>query len=121
VLAPIAGPGVDKHLLKTVARNDVIPGKLVHQVTYAGQPLYFFFQDESPGETDGANLFDNVVDPTGVWYLDGANGGRVAPGTARLQSEGPLVERGSGTSPTLSSPVYTFSKDSGDASACTGE
>jgi predicted lipoprotein with Yx(FWY)xxD motif len=134
--APIAGPGVDKHLLKTVARNDVIPGEVVHQVTYAGQPLYFFFQDENPGETDGANLFDNVVDPTGVWYLVGASGGRVAPGTALLQSEGPSSNGGTGPSETVLAatmndgfgdfpdalfPVYTFSNDSGDTSACTGK
>ena len=60
-----------------MTRTDAIQGKSVQQVTYAGLPLYFFFQDEEPGETDGANLFDNVVNPTGIWYLVDAIRGQI--------------------------------------------
>jgi predicted lipoprotein with Yx(FWY)xxD motif len=132
--APIAGPGVNQALLGTVSRADVVSGRSVNQVTYAGQPLYMFFQDESPGETDGANLFDNVVSPTGTWYLVEPGKGRVAPGRAQLE----LETFAGGTSkqttwlaaamnnhfrvfPDQPFPVYTFSKDRGDTSACTGE
>jgi Secreted repeat of unknown function len=59
--APIAGPGVNPALLGTVTRKDVLSGQPVQQVTYAGLPLYRFFLDETPGETEGANLFDPVT------------------------------------------------------------
>ena len=94
--APIAGPGVNPTLLGAVTRGDVVPGRPVQQVTYAGLPLYFFFMDEAPGETDGANLFDNVTSPTGIWYLVEPSRGRVAPGTATLQVEGPAANGGTG-------------------------
>jgi predicted lipoprotein with Yx(FWY)xxD motif len=85
--APIAGRGVNSRLLGTVTRRD-LPGLLaVQQVTYAGMPLYRFFLDEEPGETEGANLFDPVTSPTGIWYLVDPARGNPAPGTARLQLE----------------------------------
>jgi predicted lipoprotein with Yx(FWY)xxD motif len=132
--APIAGPGVNPHLLGTVTRTDVVSGQSVQQVTYAGQPLYFFFQDEQPGETDGANLFDNVVSPTGIWYLVEPSRGLPAPGTAQLQLEtfnggttqqttwlAASMNDGFRVFPDQPFPVYTFSKDSGHKSACTGQ
>ena len=132
--APIAGPGVNPHLLGTVTRTDVVSGQPVQQVTYAGQPLYFFFQDENPGETDGANLFDNVVSPTGIWYLVEPSRGLPAPGTAQLQLEtfdGGTTQQTTWLAATMNNqfrvfpdqpfPVYTFSKDSGHKSACTGQ
>ena len=73
--APIAGPGVNPALLGTVTRTDVLSGHSVQQVTYAGLPLYRFFLDETPGQTDGANLFDPVTSPP-------------APGTWSNQAEG---------------------------------
>src|SRR5579862_1595521 len=132
--APIAGPGVDHTLLGTVTRTDVVSGESVQQVTYAGQPLYMFFQDETPGETDGANLFDNVVSPTGTWYLVESKKGRIAPGTAQLQLEtfnGGTAQQTTWLAASMNDhfrifpdqpfPVYTFSKDHGNASACTGQ
>ena len=132
--APIAGPGVNPHLLGTVTRTDVVSGQPVQQVTYAGQPLYFFFQDENRGETDGANLFDNVVSPTGIWYLVEPSRGLPAPGTAQLQLEtfdGGTTQQTTWLAVTMNDqfrvfpdqpfPVYTFSKDSGHKSACTGQ
>jgi predicted lipoprotein with Yx(FWY)xxD motif len=77
---PIAGPGVARKLLGFVSRSDVLPGQTVQQVTYAGLPLYRFFLDETPGQTDGVNLFDPVTTPTGIWRLVTASGG---PATGR--------------------------------------
>ena len=85
--SPIAGPGVNPKLLGTVTRTDVLSGMSVQQVTYAGLPLYRFFLDETPGETEGANLFDPVTSPAGIWYLVEPSRGRPAPGKARLQVE----------------------------------
>ena len=84
--APIAGPGVKPGLLGTVVRTDLPGLSSAHQVTYAGKPLYRFFLDEVPGETEGANLFDPVTSPTGIWYLVNP-GGNPAPGRARLVLE----------------------------------
>ena len=85
--APIPGPGVKPGLLGTVTRTDLPGLSSAHQVTYAGQPLYRFFLDEVPGETEGANLFDPVTSPTGIWYLVDPSRGRPAPGRARLTLE----------------------------------
>jgi hypothetical protein len=87
--APIAGPGVDPRLLGTVTRADLaLPGApAVEQVTYAGWPLYRFFRDETPGETEGANLNDPVTTPPGIWYLVNPHGGVPATGPAELDLE----------------------------------
>jgi predicted lipoprotein with Yx(FWY)xxD motif len=85
--SPIAGPGVNPRLLGTVTRTDVLSAVSVQQVTYAGLPLYRFFLDETPGETEGANLFDPVTSPAGIWYLAEPSRGRPAPGKVRLQTE----------------------------------
>ena len=121
--APIAGPGVDPRLLGTVTRSDLPGLASVRQVTYAGQPLYRFFQDEVPGETEGANLDDPVTNPPGIWYLVDSRG-RPAPGRAQLVLETAPVG-GTGTDqtvlaatmnddfhvfPNVSFPVYTLSR-----------
>lgn len=67
--APIAGPGVNPKLLGTVTRTDLPGMSSVQQVTYAGMPLYRFNRDEVPGETEGADVFDPLTNPTGIWYL----------------------------------------------------
>jgi predicted lipoprotein with Yx(FWY)xxD motif len=130
--APTAGPGVNPTLLGTVTRTDVLSGTSVQQVTYRGQPLYRFFLDEVPGETEGADLFDPVTSPTGTWYLVNPSRGDVAPGQAHLQLE---TAPGGGTGPDqtvlaatmndnfslfpdASFPVYTSSADTGHRSAC---
>jgi predicted lipoprotein with Yx(FWY)xxD motif len=117
--APIAGPGVKASLLGTVTRTDVLSGQSVQQVTYAGLPLYRFFLDEGPDETDGANLFDPVTSPAGSWYLVEPSRGHPAPG--RLQMR---VETATGTDVLAASmdnhlsllphgnfPVYTLSNN----------
>jgi predicted lipoprotein with Yx(FWY)xxD motif len=70
-----------------VTRTDVLPGRRVQQVTYAGLPLYRFFLDETPGQTDGANLFDPVTSPPGIWYLVQPGRGHPAPGRLSVRAE----------------------------------
>jgi predicted lipoprotein with Yx(FWY)xxD motif len=127
--APIAGPGVNPRLLGTVTRTDLgLPGvSSVEQVTYAGQPLYRFFRDETPGETEGANLNDPVTTPAGIWYLLNPRGAIPATGPAELELEtAPLNGTGPqetvlaarmnndfGQFPNASFPVYTLSRDRG--------
>jgi predicted lipoprotein with Yx(FWY)xxD motif len=139
--APVAGPGVNPALLGTVTRTDLSYDGTnlgtVQQVTYAGLPLYRFVFDETPGETEGANLFDPVTTPTGTWYLVEPSSGRVAPGQAQLLPETAPIN-GSGPEETVlaasmdndfslndsqhtSFPVYTLSTDSGHNSACQGQ
>jgi len=130
--APIAGPGVNPALLGTVTRTDVLPGASVQQVTYAGLPLYRFVFDEAPGETEGADLFDPVTSPAGIWYLVEPSRGRPAPGKARLQLESaPVVGTGPEQTvlavqmdddfsvfPNASFPVYVLRTDRDRESSC---
>ena len=126
--APIAGPGVNPALLGTVTRMDVLSGQSVQQVTYAGLPLYRFFLDETPGETEGANLFDPVTSPTGIWYLVEPSRGHPATGrthlvleTAAVNGTGPdrtvlavVMDTDLSAAPNTSFPVYTLSSDGDD-------
>jgi predicted lipoprotein with Yx(FWY)xxD motif len=132
---PVAGPGINPTLLGTVTRTDLSGLGPVQQVTYAGLPLYRFIFDETPGETEGANLFDPVTSPTGIWYLVDPSRGTPATGTARLQLETAPVG-GTGPDETVlaatmnsdfslfpdgSFPVYTLSTDSRHESVCQGQ
>jgi predicted lipoprotein with Yx(FWY)xxD motif len=65
---PVAGKGVDADLLGTVERRD---GTL--QVTYAGQPLYYYAH-EAPGEVRCHNVNLNG----GLWWVVGPDGERRA-------------------------------------------
>jgi len=144
--APIAGPGVNPGLLGTVTRTDLPGVGTVQQVTYARWPLYRFFRDETPGETEGANLNDPVVTPAGIWYQLNPRGGIPATGQAELELEtAPLGGTGPEETvlaarmnndyspfPNQPFPVYTLSPghgswrgqlgshDRGRASACQG-
>jgi len=138
---PVAGPGVNPKLLGTVTRTDLdLPGvSSVHQVTYAGQPVYRFFLDQAEGDTQGANLDDPVTSPPGIWYLLNPMG-TPATGQAALQLETAPVG-GTGPDETVlaarmnndfsafpgaSFPVYTLSRHHrtghrrGNESACRG-
>ena len=130
--APIAGPGVNPTLLGTVTRTDfpfLGPGESVRQVTYAGLPLYRFLFDETPGETEGANLFDPVTSPAGTWYLVDPGRGLPAQGEAELQVESvggaevlaATMNNDFSIFPDASFPAYTLSADSGHGSACQGQ
>lgn len=137
--APVAGPGVNPALLGTVTRTDVLSGQAVQQVTYAGLPLYRFIFDQTPGETEGASLFDPVTSPAGIWYLVEPSRGRPAAGRAQLVLEtAPL--NGTGPHETVlavvmdtdlhdvptalnsSFPVYTLSseRNDGPTAGCRG-
>ena len=98
--APVAGPGVDPKLLGTVPRTDLPGLPAVQQVTYAGMPLYRFNRDEVPGETEGANVFDPLASPTGIWYLVEPTRGNPAPGGADIQLETAPVQ-GTGQNETV--------------------
>jgi len=124
---PIAGPGVNPALLRTVTRTDLPGISSAQQVSYAGHPLYRFFLDETPGETEGANLDDPVTSPAGVWYLVNPHRGTPATGRAQLQLEtapvgsaGPeqtvlaaTMNNDFSVFPNASFPVYTLSRDRG--------
>ena len=120
---PIAGPGVKASLLGTVTRTDVLSGTSVQQVTYAGLPLYRFFLDETPGQTDGANLFDPVTSPAGTWYLVQPGSGNPAPGRLQMQSEtvggsevlSASMDNDFSLLPHGDFPVYTLSNDNGQS------
>ena len=152
--APIAGPGVNPTLLGTVTRTMLLPPTFppapppadavpvsVQQVTYAGLPLYRFHFDDGPGDEQGANVFDPVTLPTGIWSLVNASRGGPAPGQGLLKLEtvgGETVLAATmdnafsdvfGPQPPPSPPppfvpptfpVYTLSSDSGHDSACQG-
>jgi len=132
--APIAGPGVNPTLLGTVTRTDILSGQSVQQVTYAGRPLYRIFTDETPGETEGEDLFDAVTGPPGVWYMVEPSRGRPAPGhalvtleTAPVDGTGPeqtvlavSLNNNFSIFPNASFPVYTLSAPGGHAAACNG-
>jgi predicted lipoprotein with Yx(FWY)xxD motif len=60
-----AGEGIDASLLGTTERTD---GTL--QVTFAGQPLYFFAGDQQPGDTNGQGVGD-------VWFVVAPDGAPV--------------------------------------------
>jgi predicted lipoprotein with Yx(FWY)xxD motif len=131
--APLAGPGVNPRLLGTVGRTDLPGISSARQVTYAGQPLYRFFQDETPGEIEGANLDDPVTSPPGIWYLVNALG-HPATGRVRLQFEtAPLGGTGPDHTvlaarmnndfhifPNAAFPVYVRSHKRGQKRFCTG-
>ena len=65
---PVAGRGVDERLLGTVERRDG-----TRQVTYAGQPLYYYAH-EQPGEVRCHNVDLNG----GFWWVIGPDGRRRA-------------------------------------------
>jgi predicted lipoprotein with Yx(FWY)xxD motif len=58
---PRAGDGVKQRKLGQTAN---------HQVTYAGRPLYYYYGDSKPGDTNGQGS-------NGTWYLINAKGKEV--------------------------------------------
>ncbi len=70
---PVAGEGVDGDLLGTIERED--DGTV--QVTYDGQPLYFWAADTAPGDVDGQGVNDVwwVVAPDGSAITEQVDGG----------------------------------------------
>lgn len=62
---PVAGKGVRASLLGTIR-----PAHGAKQVTYAGHPLYRYFGDSAPGETD----YVGTPEFGGTWYAINAAG-----------------------------------------------
>src|SRR5688572_25910109 len=63
--SPAAGEGADESLLGTTERTD---GTV--QVTYAGQPLYYFAGDEAAGDVNGQAVGD-------IWWVVAADGAAI--------------------------------------------
>ncbi len=81
--SPIDIGGVDTGLLGTTVRAD---GHT--QVTYNGFPLYYFFNDVGPGDTNGQTV-------GGVWWVLDANGNKIDAPTSSTTAER-AVTAGSG-------------------------
>jgi predicted lipoprotein with Yx(FWY)xxD motif len=64
--APVAGEGVDAKLLGTTDRKD---GS--QQLTYNGWPLYYFVEDQQPGDTAGQAVGH-------VWYVISPSGDQIS-------------------------------------------
>lgn len=60
-----AGDGVDASLIGTTERTDGTT-----QVTYDGNPLYYYAADSAPGDTTGQAV-------GGVWWVVGPDGSRI--------------------------------------------
>lgn len=107
--AAVAGPGVDAAKLGTLARGSAL------QVTYGGQPLYYFSEDKAPGQVNG-----NVTDVWGTW-ADVVVSGNVAAAsgatsTSQRSSSTSAAPAGPGTpvttaktSPTATTPTSAAS------------
>jgi predicted lipoprotein with Yx(FWY)xxD motif len=120
---PVAGKGVNKHLLGMVYRKDI----KADQVTYGGKLLYLF--DQKPNVFMGVNFIESVLPlpPNhGVWFAVSAKSGLPATGpmtiTTQVQPGGGNVLavqmfQGVGAGGIV---VYTSSKDSKGHSKCTG-
>lgn len=65
---PVAGEGVDAAKLGTAERRD---GEI--QVTYSGAPLYYFIQDNAPGDTAG----QGTQGFGGSWHLVSPDGEKI--------------------------------------------
>ena len=121
---PIAGSGVDGHLLGTVERSGI--GR---QVTYAGHPLYLFDTPSRPFVPKGERYMETVAPfPPwhGFWFLVSARGGQPAPGPAIIETE-TLPDGKTAVATRMESnvlatavTVYAYSKDSSRSSACRG-
>lgn len=64
---PAAGDGASADLLRTTTRDD---GSV--QVTYNGAPLYFYSEDDKPGDANGQDAFN-------VWFVLQSSGDAVQP------------------------------------------
>jgi predicted lipoprotein with Yx(FWY)xxD motif len=121
--APVAGPGVNRQLLGTVYR----PG-IGRQVTYGGHPLYTFDAPSKPFLPEGEGYFETVAPLLpwhGLWDLVSSRG-QPAPGVATIETEtlpdGRTALAAQEYTNVLQAAVsvYSFSRDAGGQSTCTG-
>lgn len=73
------GEELQEDLIGTVERPD---GTM--QITYDGHPLYFYHDDQGPGDTRG----QHVEDQWGEWYLLSPEGETVEEGTEQQEQTG---------------------------------
>ena len=64
------GDGVDPAMVDTIERRDG-----VLQVTYNGHPLYYFANDQQPGDTNGQDVEGFGAE----WYLVSPDGDKIEP------------------------------------------
>ena len=101
---PTAGDGVRADKLSTIARDDAST-----QVTYNGWPLYYFAQDENPGDTKGQY---------GTWFVVSISGGPIASSatvdTSDSSEFGTILVEASGRT------LYLFTNDESNKSNYSG-
>lgn len=105
--APTAGEGIVAELLSTFKRADGAT-----QVAYNGWPLYYWFQDATPGDTKGQDVGK-------VWYVLTADGAPIYK-TASVKMNknaalGNMIVDASGRS------LYMYTRDELKKSNCTGQ
>lgn len=117
-----AGPGVDGSGLGVLHRPDG-----TWQVTYFGNPVYLFAFDLAAGTPSGTSNGNNFIDPPafGVWDTLGPTGVPVTgPITVTSETVGGSTVLAAVGNPfpggAATATLYTFSRDSAGASACTG-
>lgn len=108
---PVPGRGVNPTLLGTVART--IGGHSVHQVTYAGHPLYRFSLDMAAGDTAGEQFFDPGTTPAGVWYLVSPGRGTPVAAPTTFADETVPLDKPGATEPHGTADVLTVELDQG--------
>ncbi|MCH2511333.1 MAG: CHRD domain-containing protein [Dehalococcoidia bacterium] len=104
--ALMAGEGVNADRLATIRRAD---GS--RQVTYNGKPLYYFADDQDPGDTMGQDSVDK-------WFVFSPDGGPVRTSAVLNANEngalGTILTDENGNS------LYLFTRDERGDSSCTG-
>ena len=106
--AATAGPGVDASKLGTVPSGSSL------QVTYAGQPLFYFSEDTAPGQVNG-----NVTDVWGTWSdvaVTGSGAAAPAAASASPSSSSGAASPSTGTSATTATRSSTASTASSSTS-----
>ena len=103
---PVAGDGVSADDLGTIIRADDST-----QVTYNGWPLYYFANDNSPGDANGQDFDD-------VWYVVSTAGGPIQ--TSAVVNVGEHSELGTILLDRSGRSLYLFTPDERNVSNCAG-
>ena len=103
---PVAGEGLEAERLTVINREDGSS-----QVAYNGKSLYYYFNDEKPGDAVGQDRGD-------VWYVVSPFGGPIMTNafvtTSPNEELGPILTDRSGRT------LYLFTRDEKDLSNCSG-
>ena len=103
---PQAGAGAIGDLLGTITRGDGTA-----QVTYNGWPLYYYSQDQDPGDAMGQDV-------DGVWFVVSVYGGPIQTDAVIRASDHP--ELGNILTDASGRTLYQFKPDDRSTSNCTG-